>query len=110
MSDRTLEQRANIKICVNICKSASETVLLTFAHGEYAVKSWSVLEWHRQLNEGQEDVQDDPRSGLQKTQGTDAYMDRIRTLARLDGILGVRLTAEEGYGNICSEEKARTLT
>jgi hypothetical protein len=36
-SDKNLEQRINIKFCVNIGKSASETLaLLTVAYGEYA--------------------------------------------------------------------------
>jgi hypothetical protein len=39
MSDKYLEQQINIKFCVNICKSASETLaLLTVAYGEYAMK------------------------------------------------------------------------
>jgi hypothetical protein len=61
----------NIKFCVKIVKSASETLaILTLAHGEYTVKKLSVFEWHRQLKEGREDVQDDPRSGKTKTQST----------------------------------------
>jgi hypothetical protein len=39
MSDKNLEQRINIKFCVKIGKSASETLaLLTVAYGEYARK------------------------------------------------------------------------
>jgi hypothetical protein len=48
---------------VKIGKSANETLaLLTVAYGEYAVKKLSVIEWHRRLKKGREDVQDDPRS------------------------------------------------
>jgi len=37
MTDKNLEQRINIKFCVKIGKSASETLaLLTLANGEYA--------------------------------------------------------------------------
>jgi len=64
MSDKNLEQRINIKFCVKIDKSASETLaLLTVAYGEYAAKKLSVFEWQRRFKEGREDVQDDPRSG-----------------------------------------------
>jgi len=67
MSDMNLEQRINIKFCVNIGKSASETsALLTVAYGEYGVKKSSVFGWHRLFKEGREDVQDDPRSGQPK--------------------------------------------
>jgi len=39
MSDKNLEQWINIKFCVKIGKSASETLaLLTVAYGEYAMK------------------------------------------------------------------------
>jgi hypothetical protein len=57
--DKKLEQRKNIKFCVKIGKSASETLaLLTVAYGEYAVKKSIVFEWHRRSKEGREDVQD----------------------------------------------------
>jgi len=53
MSDKNLEQRINIKVCVKIDKSASETLaLLTVAYGEKAMKKLSVLEWHRWFKEG----------------------------------------------------------
>jgi len=95
MSDKNLGQRINIKFCVNIGKSASETLaLLTVADGEYAMKKSSVFEWHRRFKEGR-DVQDDPRSGQPKTQGTDANVDRVQTLVRSDRRLGVRVIAEE---------------
>jgi len=44
VSDKNLEPRINIKFCVKIGKSASETLaLLTVAYGEYAVKKLSTL-------------------------------------------------------------------
>jgi hypothetical protein len=92
MCDKNLEQRINIKFCVKIGKSASETLaLLTVAYGEYAM---SVFEWNRRFKEGREDAQDDPKSGQPKTHRTDANLDRVRTLVRSDQRLGVRLIAE----------------
>jgi hypothetical protein len=42
MSDNNLEQQINVKFCVKISKSASETLaLLTLAYGEYATKKLS---------------------------------------------------------------------
>jgi hypothetical protein len=91
-----MEQRIDIKFCVKIGKSASETlVLLTVAHGKYAMKKSSVVEWHRRFKNGRGNVQDDPRSGELKTQRTDANVDRVRTLVRSDQRLGVRVTVEE---------------
>ena len=78
ISDKNPEQWINIKFCVKIGKSASETLaLLTVAYGEYAMKKSSVFEWYRQFKEGREDVQDDPRSRQPKTQRTDANVDRV---------------------------------
>jgi hypothetical protein len=62
MSDKNLEQRINIRYCVKIGKSASETLaILIMAYGEYAMKKSSVFEWHRLFKEGREDVQDDSK-------------------------------------------------
>jgi len=98
--NENLEQRINIKFCVKIGKSASETlVLLTVAYGEYAMKELSVFEWQRWFKERRENVQDDPRSGKPKTQKTDADVDRVRTLVRSDRSLGVGVTAEELHMN-----------
>jgi hypothetical protein len=54
MSDENLEQPINIKSCVKIGKSASETLaLLTAAYGERAMKKSSGFEWQRRLKEGE---------------------------------------------------------
>jgi hypothetical protein len=54
MSTKNLEQRINIKFCVKIGKSASETLaLLTVAYGEYAMKKSSVFESHRWFRKGE---------------------------------------------------------
>jgi hypothetical protein len=77
MSDKCLEKRINIEFCEEIGKLASEPLaLLTLAYGEYARKKSSVVERGRRFKEGQEDVQDDPKSGQPKMQRTDANMDR----------------------------------
>ena len=53
MNDKNLEQRINIKFCVKIGKSASETLaLLTVAYGEYAMKKSSVFEVGSQKRKG----------------------------------------------------------
>jgi hypothetical protein len=81
---------------VEIGKSAGETlVLLTVAYGKHAMKKWSVFEWHRRFKEWREDVNDDPKSGQQKTQRTDANVDRVRTWVRSDRRVSVRVIAEE---------------
>jgi hypothetical protein len=96
INDKNLEQRINIKFCMKIGKNASETLaLLTVVYGEYAMKKLSVFEWRKQLKEGQQDVQGDPRSGQPKMERADANVDRVRTLVHSDQRLGVRLIVEE---------------
>ncbi|XP_040206118.1 protein GVQW3-like [Rana temporaria] len=95
MSDGNLEQRINIKFCVKIGKSASETLaLLQQAYGDHSIKKSNVFEWHKQFKEGQEGDHDDP-SGQPKTQRTDTNVDRVRILVRSDRRLSVRMMAEE---------------
>jgi hypothetical protein len=79
----------NIKFCVKIAKSGSETLAqLTGFYGEYTIKKSSVFEWHRRfLN--RENLQDDPRRGQPKTQRKDANLNRVRSLVRSDRRLGV---------------------
>jgi hypothetical protein len=72
------------------------------------MKKSSESEWNSRFKEGREDVQDDLRSGQQKTQWTDANADRVRALALSIRRLGVRLMAEEGCGNLFGG-KPRTL-
>jgi hypothetical protein len=70
MSDKLLEQRINIKFCAKLGKSTSETLqMLTEAYGADAMKKSNVFEWHKRFKEGQEDVKDDKRTGLQKLTG-----------------------------------------
>jgi hypothetical protein len=96
MSDKNLVQRLNIRFCVNIGKSVSETLaLLTVACDEYPMKKSSVSEWHRRFKHGREVAQDDQRSGQPKTERTDTNVDRVRTLVLSDRMVGVRLIAEE---------------
>jgi hypothetical protein len=103
MSDKNLEQRMNTKFCVKISKSASETLaLLTVANDEYAMKKSSVFKWHRRFEEGRENMQDDVRSGQQRT---DANVDKVRTDSESTVLFG---SADKVTG-ICSEEKTRSL-
>jgi hypothetical protein len=44
MSGKNQEQRINVKFCLKIGKSGSETwALVTLASDEYAMKGWSVF-------------------------------------------------------------------
>jgi hypothetical protein len=86
ISDKNLEQQTNVKFHVKTGKSASESsALLASAHGEYAMRRSSVLEWHRR-----EHVQDEARNGQPKRK-----CGQSTNLVRSERGLGVRLTAED---------------
>ncbi|GBM33578.1 hypothetical protein AVEN_60915-1 [Araneus ventricosus] len=60
----SLEQRANMKFCVLIEKSPSETLLmLKKAYGNDAMKETTVYEWQKRFREGRTNIEDDPRTG-----------------------------------------------
>jgi putative salt-induced outer membrane protein YdiY len=100
MSDKNLEQRINLKFCVKIGDSASET-LAALAYGEYAMKKSSAFDRHRQFKEVRDDEQDDSRSWQPKMQRTDTDVGREGTLVCSDQILGVRLLMEELNKRFC---------
>jgi hypothetical protein len=96
MSDENLEQRINIKFCVKIGKSASETLaLLTVTFGEYAMKKSSIFNGIGDSRKGEKICKMSQEVGRKKTKRTDANVGILRILVRSDRRLGVRLIAEK---------------
>jgi len=61
---KNTEQRYTIEFCVKLNKSATETFdSLTEAYGDATLLRTMVFKWHKAFKEGQENVEDDPRSG-----------------------------------------------
>ena len=59
-----IEQRYNIKFCMKLGKSPTETYqLLEQVYGDNSLSRRRVFEWHRRFREGQESVEDEHRSG-----------------------------------------------
>jgi len=59
-----IEYRYTIKFCVKLNKSATETFAsLTEAYGDATQSRTMVFKWHKAFKEGQENVEDDLRSG-----------------------------------------------
>jgi len=58
------EQRMNIKFCVKLGKTQTETnEMLKIAYGDKCLSRTQVFEWHRRFKEGRDDVDDNQRSG-----------------------------------------------
>lgn len=96
MHDKRLEQRINIKFCVKLGKSASETLqLLREAYGAAAMKKTSVFEWHKRFKKGRDDVKDDERPGRPRTRRTDENVEKVRKLVCTDAPLSLRMMAKK---------------
>jgi hypothetical protein len=62
--DGKIEQCVCIKFCLNLDKSATETLeMLREAFGEHSLSEAAVFEWHSHFRAGQVSVEDDKRSG-----------------------------------------------
>jgi hypothetical protein len=59
-----MEQRAEIKVCVKLKKTATDPFeMLKSAYGEECFSRTSVFEWHKRFKEEQESLQDDECKG-----------------------------------------------
>jgi hypothetical protein len=58
--DRNVEQRANVKFCVKLGKSVTETLnMLRQDYGDEAMSRTQCFEWHRRFSGGRTSLEDD---------------------------------------------------
>jgi len=89
------EQRVNIKFCVKLGKTATETSqLLHDAYGDEALPRARVFEWHRRFVSGRVSVEDDTRSGRPSSSRNEDNVVRIRDMVREDRTVRVRMLAD----------------
>jgi hypothetical protein len=100
--DKNVEQRIQMKFCLKIGRSASETLaLLTVAYGEYAMKKSTVFEWHVSLA-----VQDHARVFLRSQGDCSLWIHFTWT----NGESTVLFGSGDKVTEISSEEWTRTLS
>jgi transposase len=79
------EQRANIKFCVRLGKSFSETFdMLKEAYVEESMSRTQVYEWHRRFKSGRESLEDYERVGRPATSRNEETIARVREIIRND--------------------------
>ena len=93
------KQRASIKFCFLLGKTAAETVtMLREAFKEEAFSQARVYKWFSRFKRGDMSLEDQPRSGRPSTSRTDENIqkirdaimfDRRRTLDELEAVTGV---------------------
>ena len=92
----TIDQRINIKFCVKLGKTATETLkMLRDVYGDSSMSRTKVFESHKQFMEGREDVEDDPKTERSCTSTTDTNIEKVRHLVRSDRCLTICVIANE---------------
>ena len=91
-----IEQRFPIKFCVKLNKSATGTFAsLTKGYGDATRLRTMVFKWHKAFKKGQENVEDDPRSGTPISSTNFQNVEVVRAVMAKDRRLSVRITADE---------------
>ncbi|KAJ4436093.1 hypothetical protein ANN_18720 [Periplaneta americana] len=75
------EQRANIKFCQKLGKTAAEMFqMMQQVYGEDAVSRSVVFRWHRHFLQGRDILEDDVRTGRPQTIRTECKIQEVATL------------------------------
>jgi transposase len=91
-----MEQRVNIKFCVNLGKMPTETYeMLQAIYGDEAVSRSNVSEWFRRFKDGREDLQYDPRSGRPSTSRNADTIANVRKMVIRGSRLTLRIMSDE---------------
>ncbi len=96
MKRHNIEQQYAIKFCIKLNDSAKDTYgKLVQVFGNEALSRAQVFQWHRDLKNGCESVDDESRSGRPIEIWTDNNVQRVRAFVHQDRLLTVRMLAEE---------------
>lgn len=106
------EQRVNIKFCVKLSKTFTEThQMMKQVYGDQCLSRTNCYYWFRRFKDGRENVNDDPRSGRPSTSTDDAHVSQVNEMVRSNRRLTVREIAEDciiSFGS-CQEILTETL-
>lgn len=80
-----MEQRANIKFCFKIGKTATETYnLIKQVYGDDALSRGRVFEWFARFRDGREELEDDAHTGRPKNVRTQEMIEKVKELLLSD--------------------------
>ncbi|XP_041364366.1 protein GVQW3-like [Gigantopelta aegis] len=97
--DLKLEQRANIKFCVKLGKSVTETLeMLKQAYGNKAMRRARCFEWHSRFKRDRTPLEDAERSGRPSTSTTPENVEEIERIVRQDRRTTIKEVAEASEG------------
>jgi len=122
-----MEQHVNVKFCVKLGKSATETYdLLKKVYGDECLSRTQVFEWLKRFKEGREEIRDDQRPGCPSTSKRDANIEKVGEIVQQNRRQSIQAVADlinidkETVGqillnsfnmrNVCSKMEPRLLT
>ena len=92
----SVEQRTNIKFCVKLRKTATETFnMLLEVYGDSCMSRTRAFEWHKRFVDGRLSVEDDAKPGRPCSVKTDVNIEKVRELVRTDRRLTIRMMADQ---------------
>lgn len=78
-----VEQRANIKFCQKLGKSATETlIMIQQVYGEEAMGRSAAFKWHKRFAEGRDSLDDDAHTGRPRTARTEGKILEVQRVVR----------------------------
>lgn len=121
------EQRANIKFCSKLGKTAAETLeCLKAVYSDEALKKTAVYDWFKRFKNGQESLENEERSGRPSTSKNDKTIEKVKNLVRsvrrlriqdMENALGILygtvqniLKDDLGMRRVCAKFVPRILT
>jgi uncharacterized protein YecE (DUF72 family) len=89
-----IEQRYDIKFCVKLNKSATQTFAsLTEVYGDATLSRTVVFKWHKAFKESRGNVENNPRSGRPSSSTNDQNVEVVPAVMAKERRLSIRLIA-----------------
>jgi len=90
-----VEQCVNVKFCVKLGKSATETYdLLKKVYGDECLSHTQIFKWFKRFKEGREEIRDDQHPGHPSTSKTDANIKKVGEIVQQNHRLSIQAVAE----------------
>ena len=103
-----MEQRYAIKFCVKLKKTKQEAYrMLKEVYGDEQMSKASFYRWFTRFSEGNEQVEDEPRSGALNSARKEENIEEVRRLVMQDRQITVRMISEAvgiSIGTVLTED------
>ena len=91
-----MEQRANIKFCFKLAKTAAENVeLMRQVYGDNCLSRAQIFRWYARFNSGVETIEDEARPGHPFSVRNEGLVAKVRKRIQENRCVTVRLMADE---------------